>query len=137
MGKGLIRKIGTKIILPLAIVGIVSGCQYEEESNIGKSKVFYDTRTGLFEFSNWDVKEKKEDGTVVKYQVKPNLWEYPKGFKIVDLIKLDVDGERYRSSDSLDNSVIKKGEEKVNFLIKRHYFVKDSTKQARGLKALE
>lgn len=136
MNKGLLRKIGANIILPLAFLGVIGCEQYDEKLNIDGNKVFYNSSNPIFVpgFGWKDVKEKKKDGTIIKYDICPSLFNKPDSFK---LYSLKIDGEVYNSWDSLDAPVFDSANVRVHKLVNRYYFLRDSTKQADGFKALK
>ena len=141
MRKGLINRIGKKIILPLVIAGIVSGCiKYERELEVNGNIVYYNTLQAG-EVSLHDVKEKKKDGTRITYDIIPDLEDNPKKFELEDF-GLHINGKCFSKVNY--PLIHSKANERVNFLINRYYFVRDSTKKANdsirkanALKALE
>ena len=132
MGNGLIRKIGKKIILPLAIAGIVGG---------GCKK--YDVEGSVIKFIKWDNIIKEKRGNLeIRYDLSSNA----------DLFKLKVskynegswDVERYSLSHSDDVEIIDMYQERANSLIFKIDSINKSEKEIEeqrrkdfALKALE
>ena len=137
MENGLIKRIGLKA-LPFIFGGLSlvnSGCSpYDEKIEMGKSTVYYDTKDKIFETTSWDIKEEKGNGTEIKYNLFNSLRTEPSK---AHLVEFQIDGENYFITDTTFSEINEKYEERAKYLVNRRLFVKDSTKRAKALKALE
>jgi len=127
MKKSLASKVAPWVFAGASLIG--SGCFHEETLKVGSSKVSYKFSETWRSFC--DVTEKKSDGTEIEYDISPGIGMKP-CFFLLDRLK--INGERYSSEDT---ATFNKAKERVKSLVDRYYFVRDSTRQANGLKALE
>lgn len=128
MVKSLVQKVAPYVFVGLGLIGV--GCGRTETITVSSSKVSYKLDKI---FILWNITERKSDGTKIKYDISPGLWS---GYSLghITLEKIKINGEEYSTEDT---AVFNRAEKKMNFLVDRYYFIKDSTRQANGLKALK
>ena len=147
IGKKILKPVGKKA-LPFLIGGmslVLGGCQpdYDEELDIGGSKICYNSIRNFSTQLDWDVKEIKFDGTIIKYDIEPDLHTLSKG-QVFGLEDFKIDGEKYKNFPRVMDSARRRVKEIVERYLfvedstnKRNQYLKDSTKRAKGLEAFK
>jgi len=116
MKNSLVRKIGMKLILPLAFAGVIgSGCSKTyviDENQVKKNHTIFN-----------HLVENKGDSIEIKYNRRSNF-----SSNLSNLSNLKINGVKYRKKDSL---VYEVGNEHYHYLLDKVYSIKNAERQKK------